>query len=88
MTAPAPGTGILDADIYGPSQGKMLGIAEGRRPEVRDQRTFVPIRAHGVEAMSMSMLVEERTPMVWRGPMASGALRQMLEQTVGVASTI
>ena len=74
-------TGILDADIYGPSQGMMLGIAEGRRPEVRDQRTFVPIRAHGVEAMSMSMLVEERTPMVWRGPMASGALRQMLEQT-------
>ena len=74
-------TGILDADIYGPSQGMMLGVREGRRPEVRDQRVFVPIRAHGIEAMSMSMLVEERTPMVWRGPMASGALRQLLEQT-------
>ncbi|MYA16294.1 MAG: Mrp/NBP35 family ATP-binding protein, partial [Gammaproteobacteria bacterium] len=74
-------TGILDADIYGPSQGMMLGIPDGRRPEVRDQRLFVPIRAHGIEAMSMSMLTDERTPMVWRGPMASGALRQLLEQT-------
>jgi len=74
-------TGILDADIYGPSQGMMLGVAQGRRPEVRDQKAFVPIRAHGIEAMSMSMHVEERTPMVWRGPMASGALRQLLEQT-------
>ena len=73
--------GILDADIYGPSQGMMLGVPEGKRPEVRDQRIFVPIRAHGIEAMSMSMLVEERTPVVWRGPMASGALRQLLEQT-------
>ena len=74
-------TGILDADIYGPSQGMMLGIPDGRRPEIRDQRLFVPIRAHGIEAMSMSMLADERTPMVWRGPMASGALRQLLEQT-------
>jgi ATP-binding protein involved in chromosome partitioning len=74
-------TGILDADIYGPSQGMMLGVADGRRPEIRDQRQFVPIRAHGIEAMSMSMLTDERTPMVWRGPMASGALRQLLEQT-------
>lgn len=74
-------TGILDADIYGPSQGMMLGVADGRRPEVRDQRQFVPIRVHGIEAMSMSMLTDERTPMVWRGPMASGALRQLLEQT-------
>ena len=73
--------GILDADIYGPSQGMMLGIGEGRRPEVRDGRFFVPMRAHGVEAMSMSMLVTDKTPMVWRGPMASGALRQLLEQT-------
>ena len=74
-------TGILDADIYGPSQGMMLGVPDGRRPEVRDQRLFVPLRAHGIEAMSMSMLTDERTPMVWRGPMASGALRQLLEQT-------
>ncbi len=73
--------GILDADIYGPSQGMMLGIAEGRRPEVRNQRSFVPIRAHGVEAISMSMMVTDRTPMVWRGPMASGALQQLIGQT-------
>ena len=73
--------GILDADIYGPSQGMMLGIAEGRRPEVREQRTFLPIRAHGIEAISMSMMVTEKTPMVWRGPMASGALQQLIGQT-------
>ncbi len=73
--------GILDADIYGPSQGIMLGVAEGRRPEVRDDKFFVPIKAHGIEAMSMSMLVSDRTPMVWRGPMVSGALRQLLDQS-------
>ena len=74
-------TGILDADIYGPSQGVMLGVAADKRPEVRDQRVFLPIKAHGVEAMSMSMLVTDKTPMVWRGPMASGALQQLLGQT-------
>ena len=73
-------TGILDADIYGPSQGMMLGVAEGQRPQVRDQR-FVPLKVHGVEAISMSMLVTDKTPMVWRGPMASGALQQLIGQT-------
>ena len=73
--------GILDADIYGPSQGMMLGVAADRRPEVRDQRLLVPIRAHGIEAISMSMLASDKTPMVWRGPMASGALRQLIGQT-------
>ena len=73
--------GILDADIYGPSQGMMLGVAQGQRPEVRDQRMFMPIRAHGIEAISMSMLVTDKTPMVWRGPMASGALQQLIGQT-------
>ena len=73
--------GILDADIYGPSQGMMLGVPDGKRPEIRDQRTFVPLRLHGIEAISMSMLVDERTPMVWRGPMASGALQQLIGQT-------
>ena len=73
--------GILDADIYGPSQGMMLGVAEGRRPQVRESRHFVPMRVHGVEAISMSMMVTERTPMVWRGPMASGALQQLIGQT-------
>ncbi|MCY4656819.1 MAG: Mrp/NBP35 family ATP-binding protein, partial [Gammaproteobacteria bacterium] len=73
--------GLLDADIYGPSQGMMLGIEEGRRPEIQDQKFFVPIRVHGIEAISMSMLSSEKTPMVWRGPMASGALSQLLQQT-------
>ena len=73
--------GILDADIYGPSQGMMLGVPEGKRPEVRDGRVFVPIRAHGIEAISMSMMVTDKTPMVWRGPMASGALQQLIGQT-------
>ena len=59
--------GILDADIYGPSQGIMLGVPQGRRPEVRDEKFFVPIKAHGIEAMSMSMLVTDRTPMVVAG---------------------
>ena len=59
--------GLLDADIYGPSQGMMLGIEEGRRPEVQDEQSFVPIKAHGIKTMSMSYLSSDRTPMVWRG---------------------
>lgn len=74
--------GILDADVYGPSLGLMLGVPPNRRPEVRDEKFFVPVRTHGVETISMSMLVNERTPMVWRGPMASGALQQLLRQTL------
>ncbi len=74
--------GILDADIYGPSLGLMLGVAANRRPEVRDEKFFVPIKAHGIETISMSMLVTKRTPVVWRGPMASGALQQLLRQTL------
>lgn len=77
--------GLLDADIYGPSQGMMLGVPEGRRPEVtevRGEKYFVPVKAHGLQAMSMSFLVTENTPMVWRGPMVSGALQQLLGQTL------
>ncbi|MDP3979210.1 MAG: iron-sulfur cluster carrier protein ApbC [Pseudomonas sp.] len=73
--------GILDADIYGPSQGIMFGIAEGTRPEIRDQKWFVPLKAHGVEVMSMAFLTDENTPVVWRGPMVSGALIQLITQT-------
>ena len=73
--------GLLDADIYGPSQGMMLGVASGRRPEIKDEKQFVPIRAHGLKTMSMSFLVDDNTPMVWRGPMATGALQQLLMQT-------
>ena len=74
--------GLLDADIYGPSQGMMLGVSEGHRPNVRDGKYFEPIRAHGIKAMSMSFMVTEKTPMLWRGPMASGALQQILTQTL------
>ena len=73
--------GLLDADIYGPSQGVMLGVPNGQRPQIRDGKLFVPIKVHGIESMSMSFLVDENTPMVWRGPMVSSALQQMLTQT-------
>jgi ATP-binding protein involved in chromosome partitioning len=73
--------GLLDADIYGPSLGVMLGVAEGTRPETRDGQWLLPVAAHGLKTMSMAYLTNERTPAVWRGPMAGGALVQMLEQT-------
>lgn len=73
--------GLLDADIYGPSQARLLGIKDGVMPEVVDEKIFVPIEAHGISAMSMAFLTREKTPMVWRGPMASGALQQMIEST-------
>ncbi len=70
-------TGLLDADIYGPSLPRMLGLA--RKPEVRGQR-ILPLDAWGLKAMSIGFLVEEETPMIWRGPMVMGALEQMLGQ--------
>jgi ATP-binding protein involved in chromosome partitioning len=73
--------GLLDADIYGPSVGLMLGVADGTRPDTREGKLLLPIMAHGIASMSMAYLANERTPMVWRGPMAGGALIQMLEQT-------
>ena len=82
LSADGARVGILDADIYGPSIGVMLGVPEGRRPEIEDEKFFVPIKAHGIEAMSMSFLVTDQTPMVWRGPMASGALQQLLGQSL------
>ncbi|PVY69639.1 ATP-binding protein involved in chromosome partitioning [Tamilnaduibacter salinus] len=74
--------GILDADIYGPSVGMMLGIPDGQRPETQENKWFVPVPAHGIESMSMAYVVTEKTPMVWRGPMVSGALTQLLNQTL------
>ncbi len=73
--------GLLDADIYGPSQGIMLGVEDGTRPETIDNKWFVPVEAHGLKSMSMAYLVTESTPMVWRGPMVAGALMQILTQT-------
>ncbi len=69
--------GLLDADIYGPSLPRMLGVA--RKPEVRGDR-MMPISAWGLKAMSVGFLVEEETPMIWRGPMVMGALEQMMGQ--------
>ena len=72
--------GLLDADIYGPSLGAMMGVPEGTRPEVTSDM-LQPIMAHDIQCMSMSFIASDRTPAVWRGPMASGALQQMLTQT-------
>lgn len=73
--------GLLDADIYGPSQPMMVGIAVGTRPAMADEKHLAPMRAHGIDVMSMGFLVDEQTPVVWRGPMATGALLQLLTQT-------
>ncbi len=82
LSANGAEVGLLDADIYGPSQQIMLGIAEGTRPQQKDGKWLLPVEAHGLRTMSMGYLVTEKTPMVWRGPMAGGALQQMLEQTL------
>jgi len=82
LAAEGARVGLLDADIYGPSQQLMLGIPSDRQPTVRDGKFFEPIMAHGLQTMSMGYLVTANTPMVWRGPMASGALQQMLQQTL------
>jgi ATP-binding protein involved in chromosome partitioning len=73
------GVGILDADIYGPSQPMMLG-ASGR-PESLDGKSFEPMKAHGLQANSIGFLIDTDTPMVWRGPMATGALEQLIRDT-------
>ncbi|WP_339338161.1 iron-sulfur cluster carrier protein ApbC [uncultured Oceanicoccus sp.] len=73
--------GLLDADIYGPSQQMMLGVDKDARPESANQQFLLPIEAHGLKTMSMGYLVTDKTPMVWRGPMAGGALNQLLAQT-------
>jgi ATP-binding protein involved in chromosome partitioning len=82
MAALGKEVGLLDADIYGPSQAKMLGLEEGVRPDVVNQQFMKPIRYRGISSMSMAYLSSEKTPMVWRGPMAGGALIQMIEQTL------
>ena len=81
LAADGAKVGILDADIYGPSQGMMLGVAQGVRPETVQEKFFKPVPALGLQSMSMAYLINENTPMVWRGPMASGALQQLIMQT-------
>ena len=70
---------ILDADIYGPSQPRMLG-AQGK-PESRDGKSMEPIVSYGIQSISIGNLIEEDTPMIWRGPMVTGALEQLLNDT-------
>ena len=72
--------GLLDADIYGPSQPQMLGL-EGRQPNSDDGKTMQPLEAHGVQVMSIGFLIDPDQPMVWRGPMVTSALNQLLHQT-------
>ena len=72
--------GMLDADIYGPSQPRMLGLM-GKRPQSRDGKTLEPLESHGISAMSIGFLVDERQPMAWRGPMVTSALNQLLNDT-------
>ena len=72
--------GVLDADIYGPSQPRLFGLA-GQRPVTRDGKSLQPLSAHGVEVMSIGFLIDEEQPMVWRGPMVTQALTQLLGDT-------
>jgi ATP-binding protein involved in chromosome partitioning len=72
--------GIFDADIYGPSQPLMLGSKE--RPTSPDGKRMNPVQAHGLQAMSIGFLIDEDQPMIWRGPMVTQALQQMLAETV------
>lgn len=74
--------GLLDADIYGPSQAMMLGIKEGTRPQVLEGKWFQPVVSYGVCSMTMGYMATENTPMAWRGPMATGALLQLISQTL------
>jgi ATP-binding protein involved in chromosome partitioning len=79
LAAEGAQVGVLDADIYGPSQPMMLGIAG--RPESNDGKTINPMEAYGLQAMSIGFLIDADTPMVWRGPMVTQALEQLLKDT-------
>lgn len=81
LQAEGASVGLLDADIYGPSIPIMLGIPDAR-PVSEDKKTILPVTAHGLKTMSIGYLVEEKQAMVWRGPMASSALQQIVRDTV------
>ena len=72
--------GLLDADIYGPSMPQMMGLV-GQQPESDDGKTMHPLKAHGVQTMSIGFMIDVDSPMVWRGPMVTQALEQLLNQT-------
>ncbi len=79
LAAEGASVGVLDADIYGPSQPTMLGIAG--RPESKDGKHLEPMEGHGLQAISIGFLIDVDTPMVWRGPMVTQALEQLLKDT-------
>ena len=79
LAAEGAKVGLLDADIYGPSQPRMLGISG--QPESKDGRTLEPMVSHDIQTMSIGFLIEEETPMIWRGPMVTQALEQLLNDT-------
>lgn len=79
LSAEGARVGILDADIYGPSQPRMLGISG--QPESKDGTSLEPMNSYDLQAMSIGFLIEEETPMIWRGPMVTQALEQLLNDT-------
>ena len=80
LAAEGANVGLLDADIYGPSQPRMLGAAESH-PESKDGNSLEPVERYGLQTMSIGYLIEEDTPMIWRGPMVVQALNQLLNDT-------
>ncbi|MCD9097795.1 iron-sulfur cluster carrier protein ApbC [Luteimonas fraxinea] len=80
LAADGARVGVLDADVYGPSIPMMLGLSG--KPDSPDGKSILPMRAHGIEAMSIGLLVDQDTPMIWRGPMATSALTQLLNDTL------
>jgi ATP-binding protein involved in chromosome partitioning len=81
LAAEGAKVGILDADIYGPSQPLMLGIQNDRPESSADGKKLEPLKGHGLQAMSIGFLIDPDTPMVWRGPMVTQALEQLLNDT-------
>ena len=79
LAAEGAKVGVLDADIYGPSQPRMLGISG--KPQSPDGKTIIPLQSHGLQIMSIGFLIEEETPMIWRGPMVTQAMMQMLNDS-------
>jgi ATP-binding protein involved in chromosome partitioning len=79
LSAEGAKVGVLDADIYGPSQPRMLGISG--QPDSKDGKSLEPMLSYGVQAMSIGFLIDEETPMIWRGPMVTQALEQLLKDT-------
>lgn len=79
LAAEGASVGLLDADIYGPSQPRMMGLAG--QPESTDGKSLEPMENYGVQTMSIGFLIDEETPMIWRGPMVTQALEQLLNDT-------